>query len=72
MGFGTWNVGSLYKSGSVTTVVRELERYKLDLLDMQEVRWDKRELRVQWIVFLSTEKENKITNKEHDIWYATK
>jgi hypothetical protein len=40
--FGTWNVRCLYKSGSLTTVARELARYKLDLVDMQEVRWDKR------------------------------
>jgi exonuclease III len=41
MGFGTWNVRSLYRSGSLTTVVRELARDKLDVMDVQEVRWDK-------------------------------
>jgi exonuclease III len=40
-GFGTWNVRSLYKSGSLETVVRELGKYKLDLVGVQEVRWDK-------------------------------
>jgi hypothetical protein len=30
--FGTSKVGSLYRSGSPKTVVRELARYKLDLL----------------------------------------
>jgi hypothetical protein len=34
MRFGTWNVRSLY-------VARELARYKLDLVGVQEVRWDK-------------------------------
>ena len=29
-------------SGSLTTVARELARYKLDLVGVQEVRWDKR------------------------------
>ena len=38
---GTCNVRSLYRSGSRTTVVRELARYKLDVVDVQEIRWDK-------------------------------
>jgi len=41
MRFGTWNVKSLYRSGSLTTVAREFARYKLDLVGVQEVRWDK-------------------------------
>jgi hypothetical protein len=40
MRFGTCNVRSLYRSGSLKKVVRELGKYKLDLLDVQ-VRWDK-------------------------------
>ena len=39
--FGTWNVRSLYRSGSRTAVTRELARYKLDVVGVQEVRWDK-------------------------------
>jgi len=35
-----WNVRSLYGPGSLTTA-RELVRYKLDLVGVQEVRWDK-------------------------------
>ena len=38
MRFGTWNVRSLYKSGSCTAVTRELARYKLDVVGVQEVR----------------------------------
>jgi exonuclease III len=38
--FGTWNVRSLYKVGSSMTVSRELARYKLDLVGVQEVRWE--------------------------------
>jgi len=38
---GTWNVRSLYRVGSLTAVARELTRYKLDLVGVQEVRWDK-------------------------------
>jgi exonuclease III len=41
MRFGTWNVRSLYRSGSLMTVAGELARYKLDLVGVQEVRWDK-------------------------------
>jgi exonuclease III len=41
MRFGTWNVRSLNRSGSLMTVARELARYKLDLVGVQEVGWDK-------------------------------
>jgi exonuclease III len=41
MRFGTWNVRSLYRSGSLMTVARELASYKLDLVGVQEVRWGK-------------------------------
>jgi exonuclease III len=41
MRFGTWNVGSLYRAGSWETVARELRKYKLDLVGVQEVRWEK-------------------------------
>jgi len=36
MRFGTWNVRSLYRAAA-----RELAKYKLDLVGVQEVRWDK-------------------------------
>ena len=38
---GTWNVRSLYRAGSLMAAARELARYKLDLVGVQEVRWDK-------------------------------
>jgi len=41
MRFGTWNVMILYRSDSLTTVVRKLARYKLNLVSVEEVRWDK-------------------------------
>ena len=41
MTFGTWNVRSLYRLGSLTTVARVLARCKLDLVGVQEVRLDK-------------------------------
>jgi hypothetical protein len=40
MGFGTWNVRSLYRVGSLMTISRELSRYRLDLVGVQEVRWE--------------------------------
>jgi len=39
--FGTWNVRSLYRAGSITAAARELSRYKLDLVDVRKVRWGK-------------------------------
>jgi exonuclease III len=41
MRFGTWNVMSLYRAGSLKTVATELGKYKLDLVGVQEVRWEK-------------------------------
>jgi hypothetical protein len=38
MRFGLWNVRSLYRAGSIITVLRELARYKLDLVGVHEVR----------------------------------
>jgi len=35
---GTWNVRSLYRAGSLMAAARELARYKLDLLGVQEFR----------------------------------
>jgi len=41
MRFGTWNVRSLYSSGSLTTVARKLAVCnKLDLVGVPKVRWD--------------------------------
>jgi hypothetical protein len=41
MSFGTWNIRSMYRSGSLMTVAKELAKYKLDLVGVWEVRWDK-------------------------------
>ena len=42
MTFGTRNVRSLYRSGSLTTVARKLLSYKLDVVGVQKVEWDLR------------------------------
>jgi exonuclease III len=39
--FGTWNARSLYRTCALKTVDRELGKYKLDLVGVQEVRWEK-------------------------------
>jgi exonuclease III len=40
MRFGMWNVRSLYRVGAIKSLVGELEKYKLDLVGVQEVRWE--------------------------------
>jgi len=70
MRFCTWNVTSLYRSGSLTTVARELARYKLEYVGVQEVRWDKGgTVRAGYYIF-SMEKETKVTNWEQDFFYT--
>jgi exonuclease III len=39
--FGTWNVRSMYRAGSLRAVVEEISECKLDLVGVQEVRWDR-------------------------------
>jgi exonuclease III len=43
MRFGTWNVRSIYeyRAGSLRVVREEISKYKLDLVGVQEVRWDR-------------------------------
>jgi hypothetical protein len=41
MRFGIWNVRKMYRAGSLIAAVKVLARYKLDLVGIQEVRWDK-------------------------------
>jgi hypothetical protein len=40
MRFGTWNVRSMYRAGSLRTEAEEISKYELDLVE-QEVRWDR-------------------------------
>jgi hypothetical protein len=35
-----WNVRSLYRAGSLVTVSKELSKYKIELVGVQEVRWE--------------------------------
>jgi exonuclease III len=40
MRFGTWNIWSLYRVGTIKSVVGESEKNKSDLVGVQEVRWE--------------------------------
>jgi hypothetical protein len=37
--FGTWNVRSMYRAGSLATVTEETSKYKLDFVGILEIRW---------------------------------
>jgi hypothetical protein len=41
MRFGTWDVRSMYRGGSLRRVAEEISQYELDLVRVQEVRWDR-------------------------------
>jgi len=41
MKLGTWNFRSLQTAGYFTAAVRELASYKLDVVSVKEVKWDK-------------------------------
>jgi hypothetical protein len=38
--FGTWNVRSMYREGSLRALVQEISKYMLDLVGVQVVRRD--------------------------------
>jgi exonuclease III len=40
MRFGTWNVRSLYGAGLLMAVPKKISKYQLDLVGVQEVRWE--------------------------------
>jgi hypothetical protein len=60
MRFGTWNVRSLYRSGSLKMVARELGKYKLDLVGYRRSDWRKVALNGQRIIRSSMERGMKI------------
>ena len=41
--FGTWNVKSLYRAGFLTSAAKGLVRFRLDLMGVELVRWEKRD-----------------------------
>jgi hypothetical protein len=36
---GSWNVGTLFQKGKLVQLNREMDRHKLDILGISEVRW---------------------------------
>jgi hypothetical protein len=61
MRFRLWkNIRSLYREGSLMTVSRELSKYKLDLIGVQEVRWEGggTELATEYSFFYGNGNEN--------------
>uniref|UniRef100_A0A8D8QQ10 Craniofacial development protein 2-like n=1 Tax=Cacopsylla melanoneura TaxID=428564 RepID=A0A8D8QQ10_9HEMI len=39
LSFGTWNIRSLYRTGSCQTVAEEIKKYRMKIVALQEVRW---------------------------------
>ena len=39
MQFGTWNVRTLLQAGNMNAIAEEAERYKMDAVPLQEIRW---------------------------------
>jgi exonuclease III len=60
MKFGTWNVRGMYRAGSLGAVGEEISKYKLDLVGVQEVRWDGggTERAGEYTIFCGTGNEN--------------
>jgi len=67
---GTWNIMSLYRAGSLTTVARELARFKLDLVGVEGVRWDKGGTIRAGDYNFFMEKEIKIISWEQEFLYT--
>jgi exonuclease III len=56
MRFDTWNISSLRITGAFKTVARGLGKYKLDLVGVQEVGWEKGALNGQMIIHFSMDR----------------
>jgi hypothetical protein len=61
----TWNIRSLCRSLSLTTVARELSKYKV-LVNIEEVRWEKGDTLREGNYTFSMEKETKTINWEQN------
>jgi hypothetical protein len=67
----TWNLKSICKPLSITTEVMELYNYKLRLVSVQEIIWDKvGAIRAEDYIF-SVEKEPQIFNSDWNLFHNT-
>jgi len=39
MRIATWNVCTLYRAGVTNELVKEMDKYKVDICALQEIRW---------------------------------
>jgi exonuclease III len=39
MRIATWNVRTLYRAGAMREMVKEMDKYKIDICALQEIRW---------------------------------
>jgi hypothetical protein len=67
----TWNVKSLYLSGLLTRVAREVAKHKLNLVGVEGVRWEKEGTLSAGDYIFSVEEETKIINGEQVFLYTT-
>jgi exonuclease III len=59
---GRWNVRGLYRAGSLMSVAKEVSKYKLDIVGVQEVRWAEVALNQQTNIHFCMERGMRITN----------
>jgi hypothetical protein len=57
--FENWDMNNKYKSGSHKRLIRESVKYRLELVTVEESKWDKSG---------SEEKQVKIINYRQDFW----
>jgi hypothetical protein len=62
MRFGAWNVRSLCRVGTIKSLVRELQKYKLDLVGVQRSGGKGRDIKQQTTIYFSMGKGMLVTN----------
>jgi hypothetical protein len=70
MKLSTWNVRGLYSAGSLRAA-RELARYKLEFVGVDEVRWDKGGTTRAGDCIFFKKKETKIIKWKQDFLHTT-
>jgi hypothetical protein len=65
-------LGGLYRAGSLMAAACELAKYEIDLVGVQETRWNKGGTVKSGIIIFSMGREMKITNWEQGFLYIIK